>query len=125
MKKTQVVAAIITKNNKYFIAKRAKGKHLENMYEFPGGKLLANESHENGLKREIKEELDIEIFIKEKLGEENFKDNVINVTIHYYICSHKSGKITLKEHQDSTWVSKEDLKNYEFAEGDKDIISLL
>jgi len=125
MKKTQVVAAIITKNNKYFIAKRAKGKHLENMYEFPGGKLLANESHENGLKREIKEELDIEIFIKEKLGEENFKDNVINVTIHYYICSHKSGKITLKEHQDSAWVSKEDLKNYEFAEGDKDIISLL
>jgi len=125
MKKTHVVAAIITKNNKYFIAKRAKGKHLENMYEFPGGKLLANESHENGLKREIKEELDIEIFIKEKLGEENFKDNVINVTIHYYICSHKSGKITLKEHQDSAWVSKEDLKNYEFAEGDKDIISLL
>jgi len=125
MKKTQVVAAIITKNNKYFIAKRAKGKHLENMYEFPGGKLLANESHENGLKREIKEELDIEIFIKEKLGEENFKDNVINVTIHYYICSHKSGKIILKEHQDSAWVSKEDLKNYEFAEGDKDIISLL
>ena len=125
MKKTQVVAAIITKNNKYFIAKRAKGKHLENMYEFPGGKLLANESHENGLKREIKEELDIEIFIKEKLGEENFKDNVINVTIHYYICSHKSGKITLKEHQDSAWVSKEDLKNYEFAEGEKDIISLL
>ena len=125
MKKTHVVAAIITKNNKYFIAKRAKGKHLENMYEFPGGKLLVNESHEDGLKREIKEELDIEIFIKEKLGEENFKDNVINVTIHYYICSHKSGKITLKEHQDSTWVSKEDLKNYEFAEGDKDIISLL
>ena len=125
MKKTQVVAAIITKNNKYFIAKRAKGKHLENMYEFPGGKLLLNESHEHGLKREIKEELDIEIFIKEKLGEENFKDNVINVTIHYYICSHKSGEITLKEHQDSAWVSKEEFKNYEFAEGDKDIISLL
>ena len=125
MKKTHVVAAIITKNNKYFIAKRAKGKHLENMYEFPGGKLLTNESHEKGLKREIKEELDIEIEVKHKLAEEDFKDNVINVKLHYYICSHKSGKITLNEHQDSAWVTKEEFKNYEFAEGDKDIISLL
>ena len=52
-------------------------------------------------------------------------DNIINVKIHYYICSHKSGKITLNEHQDSAWVTKEEFKNYEFAEGDKDIISLL
>ena len=125
MKLTQVVAAIIIKDNKYFIAKRAKGKHLENMYEFPGGKLLLNESHEKGLKREIKEELNIEIDIKFKIGEENFKDNIINVKIHYYLCSHKSGKITLNEHQDSAWVSKEEFKNYKFAEGDKDIISLL
>ena len=125
MELTHVVAAIIIKDDKFFIAKRAKGKHLENMYEFPGGKLLKNESHEDGLKREIKEELDIEIEIKVKVGEENFKDNVINVRIHYYICSHKSGIITLKEHQDSAWVTKKEFKNYQFAEGDKDIISFL
>jgi len=125
MKLTNVVAAIIIKDNKFFIAKRAIGKHLQNMYEFPGGKLLKNETHEIGLKREIKEELDIEIDIKYKLGEENFKDDVINVKIHYYICSHISGKIILNEHQDSVWVTKEEFKNYEFAEGDKDIISLL
>ena len=125
MKLTHVVAAIIIKDNKYFIAKRAKGKHLENMYEFPGGKLYTNETHEKGLKREIKEELDIEIDLIDKIGEENFSDNIINVKIHYYICSHKSGKITLNEHQDSAWVTKEEFKNYEFAEGDKDIISLL
>ena len=77
MKLTQVVAAIIIKDNKYFIAKRAKGKHLENMYEFPGGKLYTNETHEKGLKREIKEELDIEIDIIDKIGEENFSDNII------------------------------------------------
>ena len=125
MELTHVVAAIIINQDKFFIAKRAKGKHLEGMYEFPGGKLLKNETHEDGLKREIKEELDIEIEIKDKVGEENFQDDVINVKIHYYLCLHKSGKITLNEHQDSAWVTKEEFKNYEFAEGDKDIISLL
>ena len=125
MELTHVVAAIIIKDDKFFIAKRAKGKHLEGMYEFPGGKLLKNETHEDGLKREIKEELDIEIEIKDKVGEENFKDDIINVKIHYYICFHKSGILTLNEHQDSAWVTKEQFKNYEFAEGDKDIISLL
>ena len=125
MELTHVVAAIIIDDKKFFIAKRAKGKHLEGMYEFPGGKLLKNETHEDGLKREIKEELNIEIEIKNKLGEENFKDDTINVKIHYYMCSHKSGKLILNEHQDSAWVSKEEFKNYEFAEGDKDIISLL
>ena len=125
MELTHVVAAIIIKDDKFFIAKRAKGKHLENMYEFPGGKLLKDETHEDGLKREIKEELDIEIEIKDKVGEENFKDNIVNVKIHYYKCSHKIGKITLNEHQEYAWVTKEEFKNYDFAEGDKDIISLL
>ena len=125
MELTHVVAAIIIKDNKFFIAKRAKGKHLQNLLEFPGGKLLPHESHEDGLKREIKEELDIEIDVKEKIGEENFQDNVINAKIHYYICSHKSGKITLNEHQESYWVTKDEFKNFEFAEGDKDIIKLL
>ena len=125
VKTTKIVACIFKNKNKILISSRPYPKPYYGFYEFPGGKLLKNESHEDGLKREIKEELDIEIFIKEKLGEENFKDNVINVTIHYYICSHKSGKITLKEHLDSAWVSKEDFKNYVFAEGDKDIISLL
>ena len=111
MKITQVVAAIIIKNKKYFIAKRPKGKHLEDKFEFPGGKLLANETHEEGLKREIREE--------------NFRDNFVNVNLHYYICSHKIGKIDLKEHQESAWVTKEEFKFYEFAEGDKDFISLL
>ena len=125
MELTNVVAAIIINDNKFFIAKRAKGKHLEGMYEFPGGKLLKNESHEDGLKREIKEELDIEIEIKVKVGEENFKDNVINVRIHYYICSHANGEIILSEHEDSAWVTKNEFKNYNFAEGDSDIIKLI
>ncbi len=80
---------------------------------------------EIALKREIKEELNIEINIKNKLGEENYQDDKINVKLHYFICSHANGEIILSEHENSAWVTKNDFKNYNFAEGDSDIINLL
>ncbi len=125
MKKINVAAAIITKNNKYFIAKRNKNKHLGGFYEFPGGKQDKNETLQETVIREIKEELDVNVFVGDKLGEEHYKDEKINVHLHYFFCTIVSGDIVLKEHEDSAWVSKEEFKNYEFAEGDKDIISLL
>ena len=67
MELTHVVAAIIIKDGKFFIAKRPKGKHLENFMEFPGGKILPNETHEEGLKREIKEELGVKPISVKKL----------------------------------------------------------
>ena len=63
MKSTNVVAAIIKKNNKYLIVQRNKNKHLGLKWEFPGGKVDKNESFESALKREIHEELNIEINI--------------------------------------------------------------
>ena len=94
-------------------------------WEFPGGKVEKGETFEIALKREIKEELNIEINVKNKLGEENYQDDKIKVKLHYFICKHISGKIHLSEHEDSAWVSKNEFKNYSFAEGDSDIINLL
>ena len=125
MDKFDVVAAIIIKNGKYFIAQRNKHKHMGLSWEFPGGKVENGETFENALKREIKEELNINIAINNKLGEENYKDDKINVKLHYFICSHANGEIILSEHEDSAWVTKNEFKNYNFAEGDSDIINLL
>ena len=125
MKKINVAAAIITKDNKYFIAKRNKNKHLGGLYEFPGGKQDVNETLQQTVIREIKEELNIHVQVGNKLGEEHYKDDKINVHLHYFFCKIISGDIILNEHEDSAWVSKEEFKNYNFAEGDSDIISLL
>ena len=125
MDKFDVVAAIIVKDNKYFIAQRNRNKHMGLSWEFPGGKVEEGESFEIALKREIKEELNIEIDVKDKLGEENYQDEKINVKLHYFICSILQGKICLNEHEDSAWISKDEFLNYDFAEGDRDIISLL
>ena len=125
MDKFDVVAAIIIKNNKFFIAQRNRYKHMGFSWEFPGGKVEKGETLEVALKREIKEELNIDIDIKNKLGEENYQDEKINVRLHYFICSHINGEINLSEHEDSAWVTKNEFINYNFAEGDNDIINLL
>ena len=125
MDKFDVVAAIIIKDDKFFIAQRNRNKHMGLSWEFPGGKVEIGETFEIALKREIKEELNIDININKKLGEENYKDDKINVKLHYFICSHISGEVYLNEHEDSVWVTKNELKNYNFAEGDCDIINLL
>jgi len=125
MKKFDVVAAVILKSNKFFIAQRNRNKHMGLCWEFPGGKVEKNENFEQALKREIKEELNISILINKKIGVENYQDNKINVKLHYYLCSHIDGEFILNEHEDSAWVAKNEFNKYNFAEGDKDIISLL
>jgi len=125
MKKFDVVAAVIFKESKFFIAQRNRNKHMGLCWEFPGGKVEKNENFEQALKREIKEELNIIILINKKIGVENYQDDKINVKLHYYLCSHIDGDFILNEHEDSAWISKNEFNKYNFAEGDRDIISLL
>ena len=125
MKSTNVVAAIIKKNNQYLIVQRNKNKHLGLKWEFPGGKLHENESFEEALKREIQEELNITINMHEKIAEEKYQDEKIDIILHYYLCSQKNGIIKLNEHENLAWVEKKDFEKYDFAEGDGNILSSL
>ena len=122
---TQVVAAVIKKNNYFLIVKRNRKKHLGLKWEFPGGKVKENETFEDALKREIKEELNIKISLQDKIAEEKYKDEKIDIVLHYYLCNEKSGTIELNEHEDLAWVEKKDFDKYDFAEGDRNILSLL
>ena len=66
MKQIEVVAAIIHRDGAYFATQRGYGE-FEGMWEFPGGKIEPGESREDALKREIQEELGVDIYIKELL----------------------------------------------------------
>ena len=120
-----VVAAIIIKDNLYFIAQRNKNKHLGLKWEFPGGKVDINESNEEALLREIKEELNIIIQIEKKIAKKKYNDKKINIILHYYICHITNGNIRLNEHENSKWLTKKNLSKYDFVTGDRDILSLL
>ena len=120
-----VVAAVIKKNNKYFIAQRNRQKHFAYHWEFPGGKVDDYESFENALKREINEELSINIKIYHKITSQKHKDEKINVVVHYFLCEALNTNIILSEHEDMKWVFKQELLNYNLAPGDSKIIKYL
>lgn len=119
-----VVAAIIENNDgDILIAKRNLNKTQGGLWEFPGGKIEKNESADDAIKREIKEELNINIEINKWLIEK--KHVYPEKTINLILCSAKwtGGELNLSEHEDSKWIKKEDIFNYEFAEADSEIIN--
>ena len=125
MKPTDVVAAIIKKDNLYLVAQRNRDKHMGLKWEFPGGKVDPGETLQEALVREIYEELNIDINIHEKLAEKRYKDNEINISLHYFLCTIKDGVINLNEHEAMAWANKENFNQYDFVAGDGNITSLI
>jgi len=120
-----VVAAVIKNNNLYFIAQRNRNKHFAYYWEFPGGKVDNQETFENALKREIKEELSINIAVLKHIASEKHKDEKIDVNVHYFLCELLNENIILSEHENMKWLPKNDLKQFKMAPGDSKIIKYL
>ena len=125
MNPTDVVAAIIKKGDYYLLAKRNKDKYMGLKWEFPGGKVEQNETFKDALSREILEELNVNIEIHNKVAEERYQDEEINIVLHYYLCTLIDTNIVLSEHEAIEWVKKQDFLKYEFVPGDGDITSLI
>ncbi len=130
MKQVEVVCAIIkNKDNLYFCCQRPLTKVLGGKWEFPGGKIETEETHEQTIKREIKEELNADVIVLKYLTsnyhEYHNLEKPFAVTLHAYICSLKSDHLELLEHINSKWVAKEELLNLDFAEADIVILNEL
>ena len=118
-----VVAAVIKdENEKILITQRNLKKSQGGLWEFPGGKIEPNETRENAIVREIKEELDIDIEVKSYLSEKVFNYPEKDINLIALECKKVSGDIKLLEHEDYKWVSKNELNNFQFAPADLFII---
>ena len=124
MKQIEVVAAIIYKDDAYFATQRGYGE-FEGMWEFPGGKIEPGESSEDALKREIQEELGIDITIDEFLCTTNYDYQSFHLTMHCYICSIEAGEIVLREHKSARWLRPEELGGVEWLPADKEVVEKL
>jgi 8-oxo-dGTP diphosphatase len=114
----KVTAGVIEKDGKILIARRKDGKCLGAEWEFPGGKLEPFETLQECLKRELKEELDIETEIGEFICSSNFTCDNKNIELMAYKVAYLSGEVKLTDHDKFCWVSPEELKNYKFVEPD-------
>ena len=124
MKKIEVVAAIIYKNGAYFATQRGYGE-FEGMWEFPGGKIELGETVESALKREIQEELGIDITVDKFLCTTDYDYPSFHLTMHCYLCSVESGEIELREHKSARWLTVKLLDSVEWLPADKEIIEVL
>ena len=124
MKKIEVVAAIIQREGAYFATQRGYGE-FEGMWEFPGGKIEPGESRESALKREIQEELGIDININKFLCTTDYDYPSFHLTMHCYLCGIETGEIELREHKSARWLTTETLVSVEWLPADKEIVDKL
>ena len=120
----RVVCGIIYDGNKIFIARRKPHKSMGGLWEFPGGKTLVDESTENALIREIKEELKINILEFKFLYDYIFEYKSLNKKIHlfFYLITKFDNDIINTIHEQLKWIEIQELSNYDFLEGDYEII---
>ena len=114
----QVVAAIIIKDGQVFATQRGYGV-FQGWWEFPGGKMEAGESPQLALKREIREELDAEIEVKELLETVEWDYPNFHLTMHCFICSLLSESLHLNEHETATWLTHETLRSVKWLPADE------
>ena len=122
-----VVGGLIYQNKKILICQRKKEGDHPLKWEFPGGKLKDSENNKEALKRELKEELSIEInemiFFDEYLYE--YKKLSKNLKLVFFQIFQFEGEIQNKVHQQLKWIDISKLGDYDFLEGDLKIINKL
>ena len=112
-----VMAAVVEKDGRLMICRRGPGRRLEGVWEFPGGKLEAGETPEQGLARELREELKIETEIG-RILDAQLESEFHEFIILYYRARIVSGEPALTEHSEIRYVLPSELRDYEFSTAD-------
>ncbi len=119
---TEVVAALIFQGGKVLACRRPAHKKRGLLWEFPGGKREKGESLTDTLKRECKEELGVEIAVKELFAETVHAYDDIEVHLYFYTAEIVRGELTMLEHCEMRFAGAEELSALEFCPADKDIV---
>lgn len=117
-----VTCAIIFFGDKILVTQRSASMKLPLKWEFPGGKLEANENEIDCIKREVKEEINIEIEIVEKLPNSIYDYGSFKINLIPFVARYVSGDINLAEHSDYKLLKSNKLQNLDWAEADLPIV---
>lgn len=117
-----VTCAIIMIENKILVAQRSEKMRLPLKWEFPGGKLEKNESEINCIKREIKEEINVDIEVVKKLANTLHDYGTLKINLIPFVANYISGEIILLEHKAYKLLKKVDLLSLDWAEADLPVV---
>ena len=122
---TEVVAALIWKNNKFMICQRPAHKARGLLWEFVGGKVESGETKEQALVRECREELNILLSVGDVFMDvvHEYPDLLVRLTLFYATIA--EGEPQKLEHNDVKWITPNEISNYEFCLADEEILKSL
>jgi mutator protein MutT len=121
---TTVVAAVIEEDGHFLVTRRQHGVHLAGMWEFPGGKIDPDETHENALRREIREELETDVEVGDLILETTHAYEDQTVTLYFYRCVLAGAPRPLLG-QEMRWVARSELPDMGFPAADAELIRIL
>jgi 8-oxo-dGTP diphosphatase len=117
-----VTCAIIINRDRTLVVQRSENMKLPLKWEFPGGKLESNETEEECIVREIKEELNLEIEVKFKLTPSEHHYPELTIRLIPFVAELIGGEINLSEHKQYLFLDKEELSKLDWAEADLPIL---
>lgn len=121
MKTINVVAAVIMKEGKVFATQRGYGEFKDG-WEFPGGKVEAGESPEEALRREIREELEVEVNVGDLIDTIEYDYPAFHLSMKCYACTIAGGSPHLLGHEAARWLSADQLDSVAWLPADITLI---
>lgn len=120
-----VVCALIQQEGNILGTRRKNSASRMGKWEFPGGKVQVDELPEVAIVREIDEELGISIRVMKRLPSLIHHYSEISIRLIPFICKWEKGEITLNDHDQYAWISRENLFEYDWSDADKNLILLI
>lgn len=125
LKRIKVVGAVLVHDGRVFAAKRGPGKSMAGYWEFPGGKVEADETPEAALARELREELKIDVTVGEFIVTATHEAGTAVIELSTYLCTIIEGVPVLTEHEEFRWLPVSELSDVEWAPADIPTVELL
>jgi mutator protein MutT len=117
-----VAAAIIFHNGKLLLTRRKLDAHQGGLWEFPGGKQEKGETLEQCLRRELKEEIDIDVANVKPFSTLRHRYSDKEVELHFFTCSLYEGSPKPLGCIEMAWVLQHELGSYEFPAADRAVL---
>ena len=121
----RVVAAVIAKEGKYLITQRRERAMLPLLWEFPGGRVEPGEEDATALKRELKERLEADVEVGDKVGERRHEYVGYTVELVLYSARLKKDWLVARRVRDFRWVPSDNFDGYQFPDADQRTMDLL
>lgn len=121
----EVAAGLVFRGGRLLITQRRPDDHQGGLWEFPGGKRHAQESFEECLRRELREELAIEVCVGRLLADITHAYPDRTVRLRFFVCSWRRGEPRAIGCSALAWVSREELAGYQFPPADARLLDRL